>query len=55
MNPVGSVMTEAEIKEIERICVKYNVILCSDEIHCDLILDPEATHIPAGKLPEIGY
>lgn len=55
MNPVGSVMTEAELKEIERICVKYNVTLCSDEIHCDLILDPEATHIPAGKLPEIGH
>jgi cystathionine beta-lyase len=25
-------------------------MLCSDEIHCDLILDTEAKHIPAGKL-----
>ncbi|NIN37049.1 MAG: aminotransferase class I/II, partial [Gammaproteobacteria bacterium] len=26
----------------------------SDEIHCDLILDETARHIPAGTLSEIG-
>jgi cystathionine beta-lyase len=54
MNPVGTVMTEDELKKVEAICLKYNVVLCSDEIHCDLILDENATHIPAGKLAEIG-
>ena len=54
MNPVGSVMTAEELAEVERICLKHNVTLCSDEIHCDLILDQQATHIPAGKLPNIG-
>lgn len=54
MNPVGSVMTADELATIEQICLKHNVTLCSDEIHCDLILDEQATHIPAGKLDEIG-
>lgn len=54
MNPCGSVLTEAELKRIEAICLKHNVLLCSDEIHCDLILDETAKHIPAGTLSEIG-
>ncbi|MBC3767890.1 MalY/PatB family protein [Neptunicella marina] len=51
MNPVGTVLNEQELSTIADICEKHNVLLCSDEIHCDLILDEEATHIPAGKLP----
>ena len=47
-------MTEEELLKVEAICLKHNVTLCSDEIHCDLILDETAKHIPAGKLPNIG-
>lgn len=54
MNPVGTVMTEEELKRVEQICLKHDVVLCSDEIHCDLILDETVKHIPAGKLSEIG-
>mgnify|MGYP005990604183 CR=1 FL=1 len=54
MNPGGSVMTQEELDKVEAICLKHNVTLCSDEIHCDLILDEHATHIPAGKLEKIG-
>lgn len=54
MNPSGSVMTAQELSRVEDICLKNNVILCSDEIHCDLILDQTKKHIPAGKLPKIG-
>lgn len=50
MNPVGSVMTQAEIDRIADICVRHNVALCSDEIHCDLILDQGVRHIPAGRV-----
>jgi cystathionine beta-lyase len=50
MNPVGSVLSKDELKNIERICKENDVLLCSDEIHCDLILDEHASHIPAGKL-----
>lgn len=52
MNPVGSVLTEQELQRIADICLSNNVMLCSDEIHCDIILDEKAKHIPAGKLPD---
>jgi cystathionine beta-lyase len=54
MNPVGTVMTEQELAKVEDICLKHDVVLCSDEIHCDLILDESVKHIPAGKLSQIG-
>ena len=50
MNPVGSVLTSHELERIADICISNNVMLCSDEIHCDIILDEQAKHIPAGKL-----
>ncbi|WP_016957400.1 MalY/PatB family protein [Catenovulum agarivorans] len=53
MNPCGSVMTEAELKKVAEICLHNNVILCSDEIHCDLILEPGKKHIPAPAIAEI--
>ncbi len=34
-NPVGRVYTKEELKKIGDICKKYNVIIVSDEIHCD--------------------
>lgn len=53
MNPVGSVLTEAELKEVVRICHENNVFVCSDEIHCDLILDPDAKHLPLSQFDEM--
>lgn len=50
MNPVGSVLSADELQKVAEICNQHGVMLCSDEIHCDLILDPQAKHIPAGKL-----
>ena len=51
MNPVGSVLSKKELEQIKTICRNHSVLLCSDEIHCDLILEPGATHIPAGSYP----
>ncbi|XOV79648.1 MAG: MalY/PatB family protein [Aestuariibacter sp.] len=53
MNPVGSVFTEQELAEVARICEENDLILVSDEIHCDLILDSAAKHIPAGKVERL--
>ncbi len=50
MNPVGSVMTAEELERVSQICQRHGVTLCSDEIHCDLILEPGITHVPAGKV-----
>lgn len=53
MNPVGSVLTQAELDRIADICATHNVKLCSDEIHCDLILEDGKPHIPAGREPKL--
>lgn len=37
-NPVGRVWKEEELKEVVRICLKYEVLIISDEIHFDLLL-----------------
>jgi cystathionine beta-lyase len=52
MNPVGSVLTQAELDRVASICRKHEVMLCSDEIHCDLILD-DVNHLPAGAHKEL--
>ncbi|GAB5379364.1 MAG: PatB family C-S lyase [Aliiglaciecola sp.] len=49
MNPVGSVLSQQELEKVAEICNRNNVKLCSDEIHCDLILDQSKQHIPAGR------
>ena len=49
MNPCGSVQTKESLQRIADLCEEYNVTLCSDEVHCDLILD-DMPHIPAGSL-----
>jgi cystathionine beta-lyase len=36
-NPGGSVWTKDELKRLGDLCVKYNVIILSDEIHADLV------------------
>ena len=38
-NPGGTVFNKEELTEISRICEERNIIVCSDEIHSDLILE----------------
>lgn len=52
-NPMGRVFTEEEIIQLATFCEKHDLILLSDEIHCDLILDEEKTpHFSALNLPD---
>eukprot|EP00904_Undaria_pinnatifida_P004226 jgi/Undpi1/13804/HiC_scaffold_9.g03455.m1 len=44
-NPVGRVFTAEELVRVGEFCVRHDLIIVSDEIHCDLILDEELTHI----------
>lgn len=37
-NPVGRVWTKEEVYKIVNLCKKHQVILLSDEIHCDIIM-----------------
>lgn len=52
-NPVGRVFSEAELSRMAEACLERGVVICSDEIHCDLVY-PGAGHIPIASLsPEI--
>ena len=52
-NPIGRVFTEEEMIQLANFCEKHDLILLSDEIHCDLILEEEQTpHFSALNLPE---
>lgn len=45
-NPLGRVWSRAEVVAVVDFCRRHDLVLCSDEIHCDLILD-ELAHVPA--------
>jgi cystathionine beta-lyase len=52
-NPIGRCYTREELTQMAEICLRHNLVICSDEIHCDLLLD-SAGHIPLATLsPEI--
>ena len=44
-NPVGKIWSESDLAKIGELCKKHDVILISDEIHCDLT-DPGAKYNP---------
>lgn len=48
-NPVARVWRREELVRLGEFCVRHNLILCSDEIHCDLILDA-LPHVPTALL-----
>lgn len=51
-NPVGRVWTEEELTLMGDICVKYGVVVVSDEIHADFIYPGYAHRIFAAIKPE---
>jgi len=50
-NPVGRVWSPEELTRLADICLKNNILILSDEIHCDLVL-PGFTHTPVASLSE---
>ncbi|MFN2357915.1 MAG: MalY/PatB family protein [Desulfotignum sp.] len=49
-NPCGTLFTRAELTRLTELCSAYDVILCSDEIHSDFVLDPQNRHIPSATV-----
>ncbi|MHA2391105.1 MAG: MalY/PatB family protein [Promethearchaeota archaeon] len=37
-NPIGRVWNEEELKQMGEICIKNEILVVSDDVHCDLIL-----------------
>ena len=50
-NPVGRVFRKKELERLGEICLAYNIIICSDEIHCDLVYTGHK-HLPIASLSE---
>lgn len=50
-NPAGRVWTREELTHIGEICLRNDVFVLSDEIHCDLVF-PGHKHIPFASLAE---
>lgn len=49
-NPVGRVYTRDELLKLGDFCERHDLILISDEIHCDLVFDENAQHIVTATL-----
>ena len=50
-NPTGRTFSLVELHSMAQVCLDNNIIICSDEIHSDLIY-PETKHIPIATLSE---
>ena len=49
-NPVGRVWDADELAKLAEFCARHDLIICSDEIHCGLILEPGLSHTPFAAL-----
>lgn len=52
MNPCGVVYTKDTLETIADLCQRYDITVCSDEVHADLILD-QSQHVPAASLDSL--
>jgi len=51
-NPVGKVFSRTELGSLAEICLQRDVLICSDEIHCDLVYQGYK-HIPIASLDPV--
>lgn len=51
-NPVGRAWDADELQALAEFAARHDLVVCSDEIHCDLVLDPERRHVPFARLGE---
>jgi len=50
-NPLGKVYSREELTAVAEVCLQHDLIICSDDIHCDLILNGKP-HIPIASLSD---
>jgi cysteine-S-conjugate beta-lyase len=51
-NPTGRVFSRGELEKLADFCLRHRLVICSDEIHADLVLDQEKAHLPTASLDE---
>ena len=49
-NPGGTVFSYDELVRLGEIAKTHDLLICSDEIHADLLVDPRAKHFPIASL-----
>jgi cystathionine beta-lyase len=49
-NPIGRLFTRAELDRLAAFCERHDLYVCSDEVHCDLILDGNTPHSPFARV-----
>ena len=49
-NPLGRVWRAEELRRIAAFAERHDLVVCSDEIHCGLVLDPQLRHQPFAAL-----
>lgn len=52
-NPVSRVWTKEELQKLGEICLKHNVYVVADEIHCDFVFEGYKHHIFIDAVPEM--
>jgi cystathionine beta-lyase len=57
-NPSGRLFNRNELQQLAALCEQYDLYVCSDEVHADLILDGKTAHTPfatvlAERSPEL--
>lgn len=50
-NPLGRVLSRLDLERIAEICEKHDVLICSDEIHADILFE-DARHIPMAAVSD---
>ncbi len=50
-NPVGKIWSKEDLSKIAELCAEHNVIVVSDEIHCDLT-NPNLEYIPFASVSD---
>lgn len=51
-NPIGHVYNVQELTKIAEICKRHNIVISSDEVYADLILDENKKHIPIASIDD---
>jgi putative C-S lyase len=49
-NPGGSIFTRDELARLAAFAEKHDLVICSDEIHADLLLDEGKPHVPVASV-----
>lgn len=53
-NPGGTIFKRDELERIAAFAAQHDLLICSDEIHCDLLLERGKPHVPVASLaPEV--